>query len=195
MNPSSDDTPDTDLLRQMRAGAADAFQALYRRHQGALYRFALLRCGAGETAADAVQDAYMGLLDGRYRFDPLKGSLRNFLFGVVCKLMLKHDHAQRRTSALPEADDDDDAWEVPDPGALPEARLLQQELAEQVRLALAELAPHYRDVVILYEIQELSYLEIAAICQIDLGTVRSRLARGRAALAKRLARRGHAPAN
>ncbi len=194
MSQPSNDTPDTELLRQMRAGSADAFQGLYRRHQGALYRFALLRCGAADTAADAVQDAYMGLLDGRYQFDPLRGSLRNFLFGVVCKLMLKHDHAQRRTSALPDAEDDD-AWEPPDPAAQPEARLLEQELAEQVRCALAQLAPHYRDVVILYEIQELSYLEIAAICQIDLGTVRSRLARGRAALAKRLAQRGHTLAN
>jgi RNA polymerase sigma-70 factor (ECF subfamily) len=49
------------------------------------------------------------------------------------------------------------------------------------------LAPHYRDVVILYEMHELSYAEIADICQVDIGTVRSRLSRGRAALAKRLA--------
>ncbi|MET0855433.1 MAG: sigma factor-like helix-turn-helix DNA-binding protein, partial [Telluria sp.] len=52
--------------------------------------------------------------------------------------------------------------------------------------ALALLPPHYRDVVILYEMHDLSYLEIAGICQLDLGTVRSRLSRARAALAKRL---------
>ena len=62
----------------------------------------------------------------------------------------------------------------------------RDEAAEQVRRALAQLAPHYRDVVILYEMHELSYAEIADICQVDIGTVRSRLSRGRAALAKRL---------
>jgi RNA polymerase sigma-70 factor (ECF subfamily) len=56
-----------------------------------------------------------------------------------------------------------------------------------VRRALALLAPHYRDAVILYEMHDLSYAEIADICQVDIGTVRSRLSRGRAALAKRLA--------
>jgi RNA polymerase sigma-70 factor (ECF subfamily) len=70
--------------------------------------------------------------------------------------------------------------------------VLADEAAEEVRRALARLAPHYRDAVILYEMHGLSYLEIAAICAIDIGTVRSRLARGRAALARAL--RAHSPA-
>ena len=57
---------------------------------------------------------------------------------------------------------------------------------------LALLPPHYRDTVILYELHDLSYLEIADICQVDIGTVRSRLSRGRAAMAKRLG--AHRPA-
>jgi len=68
----------------------------------------------------------------------------------------------------------------------PLARLLDNETAEEVRRALALLPPHYRDPVILYELHDMSYQEIADICQVDLGTVRSRLSRGRAALAKRL---------
>jgi RNA polymerase sigma-70 factor (ECF subfamily) len=64
--------------------------------------------------------------------------------------------------------------------------MLGNEQAEQVRRALALLPPHYRDVVILYEMHDLSYLEIAGICQLDIGTVRSRLSRARAALVKRL---------
>ncbi|QNA87736.1 hypothetical protein G4G28_03275 [Massilia sp. Dwa41.01b] len=69
-------------------------------------------------------------------------------------------------------------------------RVLANESAEQTRRALARLAPHYRDALILYELHDLSYLEIATICAVDIGTVRSRLARGRAALAKAL--RAHA---
>jgi RNA polymerase sigma-70 factor (ECF subfamily) len=184
---------DTDLLRAMRGGAADAFSALYRRHQGPLYRFALLRCGSSDTAADVVQEAFMGLLTERFRFDPLRGPLQAFLFGVARNLILKLEEGRRRHVALPSADagqdgDDDAELELPlDDGGGPLARVLDKEAAEQVRRALAYLAPHYRDVVILYEMHELSYAEIADICQVDIGTVRSRLSRGRAALAKRLA--------
>jgi RNA polymerase sigma-70 factor (ECF subfamily) len=189
---------DADLLRAMRgasANPADAFAALYRRHQGPLYRFALLRCGSADTAADVVQETFMGLLTERFRFDPLRGQLQSFLFGVARNLLLKLEESRRRHVALPAyeaAQDEHDEDEDDGSGQLfedagPLARLLGNEAAEQVRRALALLAPHYRDVVILYEMHELSYAEIADICQVDIGTVRSRLSRGRAALAKRLA--------
>ena len=182
--PTSDDL---DLLRQTRSGNATAFQTLYRRHQGPLYRFALLRCGAAATAADVVQEVFMGLLTGSLAFDPLRGQLPHFLFGVARKLILRHEAAHQRVASLPEPDEDDDAeLDLPSADLGPLARLLNDELAEQLRRALSLLPPHYRDTVILYELHELSYVDIAAICQVDIGTVRSRLSRGRAALAKRL---------
>jgi RNA polymerase sigma-70 factor (ECF subfamily) len=195
MNATSSAANDTDLLRAMRsasANSADAFSALYRRHQGPLYRFALLRCGSEATAADVVQEAFMGLLTERFRFDPLRGQLAAFLFGVARNLILKVEEGRQRHVALPALDaaqdgDDDAGLDLPQDEGGPLARLLDNEAAEQVRRALAHLAPHYRDVVILYEMHELSYAEIADICQVDIGTVRSRLSRGRAALAKRLA--------
>jgi RNA polymerase sigma-70 factor (ECF subfamily) len=182
-------TSDTDLLRQMRSGAADAFAALYRRHQGPLYRFALLRCGSAASAADVVQETFMGLMTARFAYDPLRGQLHHFLFGVARNLILKLEEGRRRHVAMPAGDEDDDAElpELADDAAGPLARLLADESAEEVRRALALLAPHYRDAVILYELHDLSYAEIADICAIDIGTVRSRLARGRAALARRLA--------
>jgi RNA polymerase sigma-70 factor (ECF subfamily) len=184
---------DADLLRQMRAGTATAFAALYRRHQGPLFRFALLRCGSPATAADIVQEAFMGLLTGRFQFDPLRGQLHNFLFGVARNLILKYEEPRLRQVALGEPDDDDEPGLEPASDARqPLERLLESEAAEDVRRALALLAPHYRDVVILYEMHDLSYAEIADVCQVDIGTVRSRLSRARAALAKRLA--AHRPA-
>src|SRR3954453_16514393 len=93
-------TTDADLLRAMRTGAADAFAALYRRHQGPLYRFALLRCGSADSAADVVQEAFMGLLTGRLQFDPLRGQLSHFLFGVARNLILKLEEAGRRHLSL-----------------------------------------------------------------------------------------------
>jgi RNA polymerase sigma-70 factor (ECF subfamily) len=183
---TTDTASDTELLRQLRGGTAAAFQALYRRHQGPLFRFATLRSGSPDTAADVVQEVFMGLLTDSLRFDPLRGALPNFLFGVARKLILKHEHPRLREQALPEYEDGEELEE----GSAehePLARLLSDEVAEQVRRAIALLPPHYRDVVILYELHDLSYLEIAEICQVDLGTVRSRLSRGRAAMAKRLA--------
>jgi RNA polymerase sigma-70 factor (ECF subfamily) len=183
---------DIELLRQMRAGAASAFEALYLRHQGPLFRFALLRCGSPDAAADVVQEAFMGLLTNSLKFDPLRGALQNFLFGVARNLVMKHEHARQRCAAPPAHagdDDDDDAdtgLELADDAAEPLSRMLGNEQAEQVRRALALLPPHYRDVVILYEMHDLSYQEIADICQLDIGTVRSRLSRARAALARRL---------
>jgi RNA polymerase sigma-70 factor (ECF subfamily) len=111
---------------------------------------------------------------------------------VARNLILKLEEGRQRHVALPgtadlgDGSDDDPELDLPLDEGGPLARLLDNEAAEQVRRALAHLAPHYRDVVILYEMHELSYAEIADICQVDIGTVRSRLSRGRAALAKRL---------
>jgi len=187
MRPTTE-PPDTELLRQVRTGQADAFTTLYRRHQGPLYRYALLRCGSSDAAADIVQEAFMGLLTGRLNYDPLRGQLQHFLFGVARNLALKLDEAHQRHASLPEPlDDDEPHLDMASDAAGPLARLLGNEAAEEVRRALSLLPPHYRDPVILYELHDLSYLDIAAVCQVDIGTVRSRLSRARAALAKRLA--------
>lgn len=112
---------------------------------------------------------------------------------MVRNLILKLEDTRQRQVALPEPDEDGELdLETAAEGAEPLGRLLVLEAAEEVRRALALLPAHYRDVVILYELHELSYQEIAVVCQVDIGTVRSRLSRGRAALAKRL--RTHAPA-
>jgi RNA polymerase sigma-70 factor (ECF subfamily) len=175
---------DADLLRQMRSGDASAFAALYRRHQAALYRFAALRCGSAASAADIVQELFLGLMSNRFAYDPLRGPLLHFLFGVARLLALKVEAASWRSAPLP----DDDAFDEAAPAAgEPLAGLLADETAEEVRRALARLTPGYRDVVILYEMHDLSYRDITAICDIEIGTVRSRLARGRAALALQLA--------
>ena len=181
-------TTDIELLRQLRGGSGAAFQALYRRHQGPLYRFALLRCGSPDSAADVVQEVFLALLSGTVAFDPLRGQLQNFLFGVARNIGMKLDQARRRTDSLDCAEDEDGELDLGgDDSAEPLRRMLGNEQAEQVRRALAKLPPHYRDPIILYELHDMSYLEIADICQVDIGTVRSRLSRARAALASKLA--------
>jgi RNA polymerase sigma-70 factor (ECF subfamily) len=178
---------DIQLLRAIRQGDAAAFQSLYRRHRSGLYSFALLHSGAPDVAADVVQEVFMGLLGDSYGFDPLKGMLANFLYGVARNLVLGHARRNSRWVQPAAEDDEGDAFEPVDTAAGPLARLLDDEAADHLRRALAALAPHYRDVLILFELQEKSYQEIAEICRLEIGTVRSRLARGRAALAKALA--------
>jgi len=186
--PLTDPTEDLALLTEMRRGNAAAFEALYRRHQAPLYRFALLRCGSPETAADVVQEIFLALLANTLKFDPTRGVLQGFLFGVARNLVLKREEAQYRFVSTSRADDDDSEPDegLVDPAPQPQQRLLAQQQAETVRQALQQLAPHYRDVVILYEMHDLSYVEIAQVCNIDLGTVRSRLSRGRAKLVELL---------
>jgi RNA polymerase sigma-70 factor (ECF subfamily) len=182
------DNDDIQQLRAIRNGDATAFQALYRRHRSGLYSFALLHSGSPDVAADVVQDVFMGLLNDSYGFDPLKGRLANFLYGVTRNLVLRHARQYGRWVQPAEDEDGDDAVHgAADQDAGPLAAMLDNEAAEHLRRALAALAPHYRDVLILFELQELSYQEIAVICQLEIGTVRSRLSRGRAALTKALA--------
>ena len=166
-------------------GDAAAMSALYQRHQGPLYRFALLRCGSTDTAADIVQDVFIALIEGRLAFDANRGALSSFLFGVARNFMLKRDESQRRfvsTRVTSATDDDDLTHDIVDPNPTPLEALLADHRAEAVRSALHKIAPHYRDVLILYEMQDLTYVEIAHICNIDIGTVRSRLSRARAKL-------------
>lgn len=191
----SDLLPDIELVRRMRNGDQGAFVTLYRRHQAALYRYAVLRCGSAQVAADVVQEVFVGLMSNQYHYDGLKGSLLYFLFGVARNLAMKFDevtqHRFRNLESVSpmsdsESDDMEESMEVICEEPNPLERLLQHQMAEDLRVAINDLLPHYRDVLILYEMQEMSYLDIADICQINVGTVRSRLSRARQALAERL---------
>ena len=178
--PLSDPTQDLALLAEMRSGNAAAFEQLYQQHQGPLYRFALLRCGSPAAAADIVQEIFLALLNNTLKFDPSRGVLQGFLFGVARNFLSKQHETNRRFVSNSHAPDTDDASdELADTVAGPLERMLVNEAAENVRVALQQISPHYRDVLILYEMHDLSYLEIAQICDIDLGTVRSRLSRAR----------------
>jgi RNA polymerase sigma-70 factor (ECF subfamily) len=183
--------PDQDLIRQMRNGDKTAFTALYRRHHPAVYRYAVLRCGSVSAAADVVQEVFMDLLTDKLRYEALKGELRYFLFGVARFKAMKLDALNKKhfpfvELQLDEDEREDEIAELASAEFNPLEKLLGDRLAEDLRQAIACLPPHYRDVFILFELQELSYIEIAEICQINVGTVRSRLSRARAALAQRL---------
>ena len=178
--------PELTLFARMRQGDEEAFVELYRRHKDSVYRFALLRTGSAAQAADVTQETFLHLMTRPEQYDPARGCVAAWLCGVARNL------ARRETRSREDAMDPDDLVEGA-PGLTelvvadgPAERLLASETAEQVRAALAAIAPHYRDVLILCELSDLSYAEAAQVCGIDIGTVRSRLSRGRAQLADRL---------
>jgi RNA polymerase sigma-70 factor (ECF subfamily) len=182
--------PELTLLAQMRQGDEEAFVALYRRHKDAVYRFAMLLSGSAMHAADITQETFLQLFTAPGNYDPARGSLAAWLCGVARNLA-RRAAGEREDPTDPEALHDDEApHESQVDNVTPLERILANETAEQVRRALASIPPHYRDVLVLCELSDMSYAEAAQVCGIDIGTVRSRLSRARVQLAERLDRRG-----
>jgi RNA polymerase sigma-70 factor (ECF subfamily) len=185
--PPQDLQPELALLARMQQGDATAFVALYRRHKDAVYRLALLYSGSTAIAADATQEAFVHLMTRPAQYDPARGTLAAWLCGVARNMARKHSGTREDAYAPEDLASDVTPFEEHIDRDTPLERVLRGEAAEQVRRAVAALAPHYRDVLILCELSELSYAEAAQLCGIEIGTVRSRLSRARAQLAQLLA--------
>jgi RNA polymerase sigma-70 factor (ECF subfamily) len=189
--PPENPQPELALLARMKRGDEAAFVALYRRHKDAVYRLALLYSGSASSAADVTQETFVHLMTQPNQFDPARGTIGAWLCGVARNLVRKQFAGREDATDPADLADDAAPLEQHVDHDTPLERILRNEAAEQVRRALAAVAPHYRDVLILCELSELSYAEAAQVCGIEIGTVRSRLSRARAQLAERLAR--HAP--
>ena len=186
--PPTDPHAEFALLARLKQGDEAAFTALYRIHKDAVYRFALIYCGAPTAAADVTQDTFMHLIAKPGQFDPSRGSVGAWLCGVARNMARRHMGESREESRDPaELHDDADLAPALVEHETPLERVLRSEAADQVRAAIGRLAPHYRDVLILCELSGLSYAEAAQVCGLEIGTVRSRLSRARSALAQRLA--------
>ena len=185
--PPTDPHAEYALLARLKGGDEAAFTALYRRHKDAVYRFALLYCGAPGTAADVTQDTFVHLMTKAAQFDPSRGTVGSWLCGVARNIARQHLGEPREEYRDPaELHDDAHMNAALVDGETPLESVLRNEAAEQVRAAIARLKPHYRDVLILYELSGLSYAETAQVCGLEIGTVRSRLNRARTALASTL---------
>ncbi|HEY9403425.1 MAG TPA: RNA polymerase sigma factor [Pyrinomonadaceae bacterium] len=187
---ASPEHSDEELLRLMTAGDADAFAALYRRRQAGIYRFALQMCGSEGIAEDVTQEVFMMLVRDSHMFDPARGALSSYLYGVARNQVLRRLEKERHFVAMTdETAEGDGATSVPTHLVAaddPLAELARSELIETVRQAVLALPAHYREVVVLCELHEMSYAEAAAVLGCAVGTVRSRLHRARSLLCERL---------
>ena len=185
--PPKDLQPELALLARMKKGDEDAFAELYRRHRDAVYRLAMLYSGSTAHAADVTQETFVHFMTQPHQYDPMRGTLAAWLCGIA-RNMARRAVSGREDATDPEVmADDTSPHESHIDRETPLDRILKGEAAEQVRRAVAQLKPHYRDILILCELSELSYAEAAQVAGIDIGTVRSRLSRARAQLAQRLA--------
>jgi RNA polymerase sigma-70 factor, ECF subfamily len=184
---------DDRLLRRMLAGDEHAFTELYRRRHPAIYRFALHMSGNPAMAEDVTQEVFMALIREPGRFDATRGSLSAFLFGIARNHLRKRWEQERRLiSVAGEPNELDDLTQRPANGNGHAAgvpfvdEFESRDTVGLVRRAISTLPAGYREVVVLCELEEMSYEEAASALGCPVGTVRSRLHRGRAILLEKL---------
>ena len=187
---------DDELLRRMSTGDDQAFALMYRRHQGAIYRFALLMSGSAALAEDVTQETFLFLLGAAQRYDPARGTLSAYLYGIARNHVLRRLGRDRAYVSLA-AEEEEGDW-----AALaslianddPARDYARQQVMRLVRQAVLALPPRYREVIVLCDFQELSYADAALALGCAVGTVSSRLHRGHALLLESLRTRGKAGA-
>ncbi len=179
---------DQELLRQVAQGNQAAFGTVYERYQGPIFRFAWHMSGNQANAEEVTQEVFLRWIGNPRGYDPAKGSLVGYLFGIARNLIRR----QMETSPqdLPLADEllDDDSGLASEPDLL--SLLDHQERLECLRKSVLALPETYREVLVLCDVEEMSYPQAAAILQCPAGTVASRLHRARTMLKLRLREMG-----
>ena len=169
------------LIVAAQKGDVNAFNQLVITYQGRAFNVAFRVLGDAEAAADATQDAFLSAfraLDG-FR----GGSFKSWIFRIVtnaCYDQLRRKQ-RRPTSSLDDMlpeDSDHSQW-LEDPGETPEQQVLREELGHVLQEAIESLPMHQRTAVVLADVQGMSYEEIATVMSTSLGTVKSRVSRGR----------------
>src|SRR5215471_10159185 len=163
---------DQQLLRQLARGDESAFSALYERYQGPLFRFALHMSGNSAIAEEVTQEAFMLVIANRKNYDPAKGTVAGYHFGIARNLTRRsieqrcHDVPIADEEIVEEADNTGDELDLL-------AELSRAESLEYLREAVLALPEQYREVVVLCELEEMTYPEAAAVMQCSEGDRKS----------------------
>ena len=185
---------DARILRGLRAGIEEAFEELINRYEQPVYGMVYRLLGNRSDACDVVQEVFLKVFRGVGSFRE-HSSLRTWIFRIAVNEAHNHRrwfmrHCRREISMAREGSEQEPAVEIAkDPGRSPFEQALDGETRVLVERALARINPVFRTAVVLRDIQNLSYEEIAEILQVSLGTVKSRILRGREALRRELTQR------
>jgi RNA polymerase sigma-70 factor (ECF subfamily) len=175
-------TTDELLLQKAIDGDQAAFLGLYDRYRQPIFRFAYRLLSSVELAEDVTHDCFLSLIRKPENFRPERASLKTYLYAAARNLALKHFRNQGREAGM------DELAEEPQESARrgPLRRLLDEELADQVREAVFSLPPLQREALILFEYEGLSLNEVAEIAGTDAGAIKARLYRAREGLRRLL---------
>ena len=180
------------LLEKARHGDQEAFGELVRLYEKKVYALTLRMCKNPDDAAEAAQEAFLAAWQG-LKFFRGEASFSTWLYRLAsnaCVDLLRKEQRHRAVSG-PSLNDEDTYMDIADDAATPQELAERSELREQIEEGLQSLMPEHREVLILRELHQLSYDEIAQTLDLDTGTVKSRISRGRKALRNFLLQSGN----
>jgi RNA polymerase sigma-70 factor, ECF subfamily len=166
---------DGDLMVRYRHGDLRAFEVLYERHRGSLYRYLLRQCRDSETAADLFQDVWGRIISNRGRYE-VRARFTTYLFHIAHNCCV--DYFRRQSARRAGLTDPVDDWSdrlVSPTHERPDAQLARAQLEHAFRASLADLPPDQREVFLLYEETGLDLEEIAFVTGVGMETAKSRL--------------------
>jgi RNA polymerase sigma-70 factor (ECF subfamily) len=173
---------EAELLLRASRGDEPAFLALYERHRLPVFRFACRLLGSATQAEDVTQECFLSVLRRPRAYQAERASFRTYLCAIARHLCWQHLRRlgfETTVDELPEG-----AGAAP---AEPFRRVVQSEIQDAVRQAVALLSPLQREAIVLFEYEGMNLAEIAVVCDTDVGTVKARLHRARERLRRTLA--------
>ena len=185
---------DRELVARAGAGDQEAFEQLVRDNQNRVYSLAVRLVGDREEAADLAQEAFLKAWQGLSSFQG-ESSFSTWIYRLTTNVCIDYLRRKKRRQEVEPAvslDDEDSGWAEPaDAGQDPQRKLEEAERSRALSRGLERLPEHQRQVLVMRELSGLSYQEIGAATGLDLGTVKSRIARARLALRKILLEDGN----
>jgi RNA polymerase sigma-70 factor, ECF subfamily len=185
MAPDLEQTSDDILIAGIAEGRSEAFAALFRRRQADVYRFALHMTGLPAVAEDVTQDVFVFVMRDAGRYIQGRSSVVAWLCGIARNCARQRLDRDRRLRSFEAEEAAGEIATVVEPD--PVGDLARAARVERLRRAVLALPVKYREVVVLCDLEELSYAEAADVVGCAIGTVRSRLHRARVLLAARIA--------
>lgn len=187
---NTDRSSDANLQRAAALGQKDAIAALYRRHGALIYRFSLRMCQDTSIAEEVTQEVFLALIRQQDRYDASRAALSTWLCGIARRQVWKHLERQQRHLAVELFDLNEEGEDLAAESNTddPSEMLTRKEVVEAVRRGLDELPAQLKEVIVLCELEEMTYDEAALIVAVPVGTIRSRLHRAKARLRMLLSR-------
>jgi RNA polymerase sigma-70 factor (ECF subfamily) len=184
MAADADHVSDDELLGRIASGDVDALAELFRRRQQGIYRFVLHLTGSSALADDVTQDVFVTVIREAGRFEPGRSVVPAWLCGIARNSVRRRLALEKGVASLD--GDHDRELDLPVVTPDPLGDLTSAERIESLRRAVLTLPLRYREAIVLCDLQEMSYADAAAAMNCPVGTVRSRLNRGRTMLAARM---------